>query len=399
MQPTSSQLHKILVIGGGFGGIRTALDLARQSHLSVTLVSNNKFFEYYPGLHKIVGVSDHVTVQVPLETIFKGTSVKLVIDEVIEVSAHEKTVVTKNHGTLATDALVLAVGSQTEFFGIEGLSEMAFGFKSVEEARRLRTHIETIFKNYQKADKAETVVGLHMVIVGAGPNGVDLAGELASLEKSLAKKYGIVESLVTIDLIEGASRVLPMMPESVSHKVEARLRKLGVNILCNRDLRKQEAWTVTLADMTMGARTLIWTAGISTNELVKKIDGAQLGKKNRVAVDEFLQIKGFQNVFMVGDAADTQYAGLAQTALYDGAYVANVITQKSRGEIFHAYTPKSVAYNIGVGPRWSVLMVGNFIAYGIFAYITRTLIDVKFFLTILPIREVWCLYFGKNKCI
>jgi NADH dehydrogenase len=215
------------------------------------------------------------------------------------------------------------------------------------------------------------------------------------LNKSLAKKYGVIESLVTVDLIEAASRVLAMLPEPVSHRVEKRLRDLGVTVLCNRDLKKQESWTIELADMTMGAKTVVWTAGIITNELVKKIEGLTLMKKNRVAVDEFLQVKGAQNIFCIGDVADTPYAGLAQTALYDGEYVAVVITNKIAGKKFHAYTPKPNAFNIGVGPMWSVMQVGSFVSYGFFPYVFRTLIDIKFFLSILPISKVWNLYHKK----
>ena len=123
----------------------------------------------------------------------------------------------------------------------------------------------------------------------------------------------------------------------------------------------------------------------------------QLVKKNRVTVDEYLQAKGFQNVFCVGDIADTAYSGLAQTALYDGGYVAHVIKQKVAGQRFHSYVPKPVAYNIGVGRRWSVLVIGKFTSFGLFAYGMRTLIDIKFFLSILPVSEVYRLYVLKKK--
>ncbi|MEI8223674.1 MAG: FAD-dependent oxidoreductase [bacterium] len=388
------QQQKVVIIGGGFAGIRTALDLVKTGTCEVVLISQNPNFEYYPGLHKMIGIHDSVVVQVPLATIFEGKSISLVYEKVIGVDIHTKTVTTE-HAPYQADYVILAMGSQTEYFGIAGLPEMAFGFKSVAEARKLRNHIEDMFAKHVKTDKAESVVGLHMVIVGAGPNGVDLAGEIAALNKSLAKKYGVIESLITVDLIEAASRVLAMLPEPVSHRVEKRLRDLGVTVLCNRDLKRQESWTVELADMTMGAKTVVWTAGIITNELVKKIEGLTLMKKNRVAVDEFLQVKGAQNIFCVGDVADTPYAGLAQTALYDGEYVASVIMNKISGQKFHAYTPKPNAFNIGVGPMWSVMQVGSFVSYGFFPYVFRSLIDIKFFLSILPVKQVWKLFFKK----
>lgn len=386
---------KVVIVGAGFGGIRTALDLAYDTDLSVTIISKNPYFEYYPGLHKIVGISDHAVYQVPLETIFKNTNITVIIDTVMAIDPHTKQVTTQSNKTITADYLVLAMGSQTEYFNIQGLEQTAFGFKSVAEAKKLRGHIEDLFEKHIKTDKAETVVALHMVVVGAGPNGVDLSAELAAFSKQLAQRHGILESFITIDLIEGASRILPMMPERVSDRVTKRLEVLGVNVLCNRDLKKNESWTVTLADMTLGARTLIWTAGITTNGLVTTIPDIELGKRNRIVVDEFLQAKDFADVFCIGDVADTVYSGLAQTALHNGEYVADVIARKITGKKFHSYVPKPVAYNIGVGPRWSVLVIGAFTAFGFLPYVMRTLIDIKFFLSILPAKEVWKLYFKK----
>lgn len=385
----------VVIAGGGFGGIRAALELSKHTKYQITLISKNPDFEYYPGIHKIVGVSEHAVYRVPLTTIFRNTSIHVTIDTITAIDSRTRSVELESGKVIQGDFLILALGSQTEYFNIEGLQQTAFGFKSVTEAKKLRSHIQKLFEKHTEADKAETVVALHMIVVGAGPNGVDLAAELAIFSKRLARSHGILESFITIDLIEGASRILPMMPERVSSRVTQRLESLGVNVLCNRDLKKNESWTVTLADMTLGARTLIWTAGITTNEIVKTISGIELGKRNRIVVDEFLQAKGFENVFCIGDNADTIYSGLAQTALYDAEYVSSIIAQKSKGRSFHSYQPKSVAYNIGVGPRWSVLVIGKLISFGFFPYMMRTLIDVKFFLSILSIREVWKLYFRK----
>lgn len=388
------QEQHVVIIGGGFGGIRAALDISNNKLCKVTLISANTDFEYYPGLHKILGIHEFSVTRIPLATIFEGKPVTIINEQVTGVDIHNKTITTTTQ-TISADSIILAFGSQTEYFGISGLKEMAFGFKSVNEAVRLRDHVESMFQKHATTDKAESVVGLHMVVVGAGPNGVDLAGELAVLAKYYAKKYGVIESLVTIDLIEASARVLAMMPEEVSIRVEKRLRHLGVNVFCNRDMKEHESWTVNLADMKLGTKTVIWTAGITTNELVKNIPGLVLGKKNRIVVDEFLQVKGSQGVYCIGDVADTQYSGLAQTALYDGEYVARIIKQKQAGKTFHSYVPKPVAFNIGVGPRWSVMMVGGLLSFGLIPHIFRTLIDIAFFLSILSPKKVWELYTKK----
>lgn len=393
---SSMQHQKIVIVGAGFAGIRAALDLCCSPASEIVIISNNSDFEYYPGLHKIVGVSSRPTYRVALEKIFAGKPVSIIIDTVTAVDPQLKTV-TMSSGTIAADVLILALGGQTDYFNIQGLRDTAYGFKSVAEAKRLRAHIEDLFEKHAKTEKTETVIGLHMVVVGAGPNGVDLAGEMAAFGKMLAKKHSIAESFLTIDLVEAGPRILGILPESVSHRVEQRLRILGVNVLCNRDLKKDESWTVTFADTTIGARTLVWTAGVTSNELVTKITGLSLGKRNRIAVDDFLQAKGFEDVYCVGDIADTPYAGLAQTALYDGTHVAKAILAKASGKNMKTYIPKKTAFNIGVGPKWSVMQVGSFVSYGIIPYIIRTLIDIKFFLSILPFDYVWNIYFGKKE--
>lgn len=396
---THMDTSNLVIVGAGFAGIRAALDLDRAGISPITLISASEYFEYYPGLHKLVGISHHAVVRIPLATIFAGTRVSLVYEKATHIDLAEKTVTTPSQ-VFRAQQLILALGSQTEYFGISGLKELAYPFKSQEEALRLKKHIIDMFEKYAHADKAESVVGLHMVVVGAGPNGVDLAGELATLTRALSKKYQVTESLVTLDLVEGAPRVLPMMPEKVSQRVEQRLHKLGVNVFCNRDLRKQESWTVSLADMTIGARTLIWTAGITSNELVKSIAGVTLGKKNRIAVDEYLGIPGFPGCFAIGDIADTSFAGLAQTALYDGEYIARHLVEErdhASSSQLKKYVPHPVAFNIGVGHRWSVLVIGSWISFGIFPYIMRTLIDIKFFLSILSWRQVWSLYTSKEE--
>ncbi len=391
---------KVVIIGGGFGGIRTVLDLAKNKNFEVVLISNNRNFEYYPGLHKLVGVSHHATASVPLEKILSGKAIEFIFGAVNSIDSDKK-IITVGSQTITADYIIVAVGSQTEYFNISGLREMSYGLKSVAEAIALRNHIEEMFQKHAHTEKTESVVGLHMVVVGAGPNGTDLAGELAVLSKQLAKKYNVTETLVTIDLVEGAPRVLPMLSERVSTRVQKRLQNLGVEVLCNRDLRKEDGWTVEFVDMKIGAKTLVWTAGITTNELVKNISGLVLGKKNRVAVDEYLQPKksdgaSIANVFVIGDVADTSFSGLAQTALYDASFVSKNISKNVKGSVMKKYIPHPNAFNIGVGPRWSVLVIGKFTSFGLFAYVMRTLIDIKFFLSILPVGEVWKLYFDNK---
>lgn len=387
------QTKKVIIVGGGFAGVQTAIKLSQQSKqlgLEITLVSDRPHFEYYPALHGFLSVQGPVSYHaVLLSDIFDKRNVQLIIEKVTACDTTTKTVTLAGGQTLQADYLVLAVGSESNFFGIQGLSDMSFPFQNVAHAVRLRNHIQTLFaKHCDNGDVADCVVGLHFVVVGAGPNGVDLAGELAVYAKHLCKEHNLDESLVTVDIIEGAKRILPMMPEKVQQLATKRLRKLGVNILCNRQLLKQGSWTVALADMTLGAKTLIWTAGTVSNELVTHIPQVTLQNKNRIKVNEYLQATDQENCFILGDIADTQYSGLAQTAIHHGDYAAHVIKQKILRKSYSSYRPKSVAYNIGVGHGWSITSVGGMVISGKISSWLRKIIDLKYFVSILPLSKV-----------
>ncbi len=388
--------NTVVIIGGGFSGIQTALQLSRKNsskNLEIILVSDRDHFEYYPALHGYLSIKGPVPYhRIPLTDIFSQRNVTLVIQKVTACDLDKKIITLASGEILAADSIVLALGSESTFFGIEGLSAMAFPFQNVSHAQKLRDHVQTLFaKHCANDDIPDCVVGLHFVVVGAGPNGVDLAGELATYTKYLCRQHNLAESLVTIDLIEGASGVLPMMPKEVQDIATRRLRELGVNVLCNRQLMKQGSWTVALADMTLGAKTLIWTAGTTGNELVTKIPNIVLQKKNRITVNQNLEIDQYPNCFVAGDIASTQFSGLAQTAIHDGNYIAQVIVDRLQGKPTKPYQPQPVAYNIGVGHGWSITKVGNFVISGRLSSMLRKIIDLKYFLSILPFSKVWLL--------
>lgn len=394
---------KAIIIGGGFAGIQTALKLSGVKNLEVTLISDHDHFQYYPALHtflSISGTAEYVTV--PLQEIFTGTQVKLIQGKVVTSDLSEKEITLESGEKMRGDYLVFATGSESTFFGIPGLSENAFPFQNISDAQKLRKHIEESFqKNCVEIagndQKTECVIGLHFVVVGAGPNGVDLAGELADFTKKLCKTNNVSESLITIHLIEGAPVILPMMSEKVQKLAMNRLRKLGVSVLTNRQLLKQDELGIELSDMTLGAKTVIWTAGATGNSLVTKIPGVELQKKNRITLDAYLQVQGFENVFAIGDIGDTKYAGLAQTAIHNGTYVAKKILADLEGKNSPEYIPSSVVYNIGVGHGWSIMQIGNIVISGKIASWMRNLINMRYFFSILPAKKVFQLFFSTKK--
>src|SRR3989344_5260839 len=387
----------IMIVGGGFAGIRCALDLAKKNILGVkiTLISDKQHFEYYPRIYHAVTGESPAEVCVCLSEIFANRKINLVIDQIKNVNLEKKIISGKNKN-YKYDDLVLALGSETVYFDIEGLEQMAFGFKSIQEALKLKAHLHKMFDVYLSSNKEDLVNQLHIVVVGGGPSGVELAGKLVAYMRDIAQKHSVDNNFVTIDLVEASSRLVPYLPEVISNRVYKRLHRLGVNIFLNRTVVKSDVDEITMKDMSMKSNTLIWTAGSKTNSFYKKIKGLHFQDNNKVIVDEYMNVFGIDSLYIGGDAASTKYSGLAQTAIYDGRFIANNLYRKYSGIRLKKYKPKKVAYAVPVGKHWAAMAVGNFRMYGYLAWLIRELIDIKFFLSIMSFRKVMHIFFSKR---
>ena len=217
---------KIIIVGGGFGGIRAALDLAREKmlHASITLVSDRPHFEFNPALYRVVTGRTPLEVCVPLREIFEKTSVEVIQDTITRVNLVEKTVRGASESTYYYDYLMLSLGSETVYFNIPGLLNNSFAFKSIDEALRLKRHLHETFESCkQQADEEQKARALRIVVVGAGPSGTELAAELSCYCKTLAQNHGLNPLEVSVDLVEAAPRILPMLPENFTKNIEKRL--------------------------------------------------------------------------------------------------------------------------------------------------------------------------------
>src|SRR3990170_2498990 len=191
---------KIVIVGGGFGGIRAALDLskkfpkglpAEQADTKIILISDKQHFEYYPALYKVASGLSPLEVCIPLAEIFKNKNVEVIKDRVMNADLSKKTLKGESGSNYGFDILILALGSETAYFNIEGLKELAFGFKSINEALKLKRHLHELFESHLVATKEEAVSSLHILIVGGGATGVELARELSFYMQKIARSHKI----------------------------------------------------------------------------------------------------------------------------------------------------------------------------------------------------------------
>ncbi len=396
MGPASK--HRVLIVGGGFGGIKTALELAGNRNVTVTLISDKPHFEYHAALYRVVAGRSPMEVCIPLTKVFAGKGVKIAEDKVVSIDKDNRLVKGDSGVSYSYDSLVLALGSETAYFDIPGLEKLSFGFKSITEALELKNHLHSIMTNYSTVSGQDNKAYRdHIIVVGGGASGVEIAGELSVYAQKLAREHQLPHAPI-IDLVEAAHRLLPNLPESASHRAKERLRSLGVNVYLNRVLLREEIESVYLKDLEIKAKTVIWTAGVKPNRLYANVDGLKLDKNGRVIVDQFLRAEGTENIYVIGDAASTKFSGMAQTAIRDGQLVADNIINKELHRQLETYQPRRPFYSIPIGPGWALTIIYGFQITGQIGWALRRWADLKFFLTVLSPYKAW-LVFSQGRTI
>lgn len=370
----SQQKKRVLILGGGFGGIKAALELSVFPFFEVTLISDQDSFRYYPQLYKAATGGDHSASQIPLAEMFEAKNIRVVKDSVHQMDRVAKTVEGTSGRKYPYDTLVVALGVVTNFFGIEGLKEYAYGIKTFEESRRLREHLHQQLIEDQKPD-------INYVVVGGGLTGVELAGALPGYLRHIIKNHRLGNQRLRIDLIEAKGRLLPSMPKGYSKAVARRLRKLGVKLYLNQEVKAETAKKLKVGSRTIDSQTVVWTAGV-TNHPFMKASGFALSEEGKAVVDDYL--RAAEDIFVIGDNAETKYSGLAQTALYDGRFVAVNLKRLAGGKQMKPYEPKRPIYVTPVGPYWAAVLWGRVRFYGWLGWLVRSLADFMGYQSIEP---------------
>lgn len=368
---------KYTIVGGGFAGVKAALELARDTENDILLISDRDTFQYYPTLYSSATGKSHLESWVPLGEIFANyENIHVAIDHIIGIDAESKEVIGASENRYPYRTLIIAVGSVTTYFGIPGMDQYSYGIKSYEEIRRLKERIYDDLTTEKKLDK-------NYVIIGAGATGVELAGALGTYLRRLCRYHGVKRPRVSIRLIEAAPRVVPRSHPSVSRRVHRRLEKLGVEVQSGVIVQKATAESVIAGGRPIASHTVIWTSGVTNNPLfAAHADIFRLNERGRVIVDE--QLKAAKNIYVLGDNAETPYSGLAQTALYDAKFVTKNLKRHKKGKKprrYRAVLPVSV---IPVGHRWAALEWKWIRFYGWAASVMRRLGDFHGYSSFLP---------------
>lgn len=362
----------VTIVGGGFGGVKAALEIAQDASNQVKLISDRDYFQYYPALFSTATGHSYRESWVPLTAIFGNyPNVQLVKDTVISIDTSAKKLAGKDSYDYET--AILSLGSVTTYFGIEGLDTFSYGIKSQDEIRRLQEHLWNEMSDGTDDEKS-------YVIIGAGPTGVELAGALGDYVLRLRKHFGIRKKRVRISLIEAAPRVLPRLSESSSARAYKRLRSLGVHVELNRKVERQTADSLVINGKPLMTQTVIWTSGVANAPFfTANAESFKVNERGKVVVDEYMQAA--EGVYVIGDNAATPYAGLAQTALHDAIYVAKRIAHGST----KPYTVVLPPCVIPIGENWALFEWKKVRFGGMLGSLIRSAADVIGYRDVLPI--------------
>jgi len=331
---------KVLVVGGGFGGLSAAMGLAHLP-VDVTLMDRRNYHLFQPLLYQVaLAVLSPADIAQPIRAILRDhKNIEVLMDEVVGIDTKANSLALQSGTVLPYDYLILATGSTHSYFGNDQWATVAPGLKTIEDATEIRRRVLLAF---ELAERAMSETGKHpalnFVLIGGGPTGVELAGAISEIARVyMTKDFRHIDpSAAQVLILEGSPNILAAYPEDLRKKAVEQLRALGVMVRTNAHVTDVQPGYVMVGDERIDSVCTLWGAGVQASPLGKML-GTALDKRGCVPVNQFLQPEGLDNVFVIGDLAHfeqdgKQVPGVAQPAMQMGSFVARRIGQILKGK-------------------------------------------------------------------
>lgn len=398
-------MTNILILGAGFGGISAALNLEKKLNhnrdFKITLVDRNNFHLFTPSLYEVATVYGLVedsfarylrgSVAIPISEILKNKKIDFVQAEIREINLKEKFILTNGGAKLDFDYLIIALGGETEFYGIPGVEEYAFNFKNIDNAI-------AIYKKLVELQNGN-IKTLKIGIIGGGFTGVELAAELACCANKIIKNCGLDKKCVEIHLFQAGSAILEAIGDKPRKIIEKRLKKLGVQIHLDSPVIEIKPNSIVIKDKgEFNSFDLItWAGGVRGSRLLENTS-LNLTKKGTIEVNEFLEAD--KKVFVIGDCAacidqKTQkpIPAMAYVAYDAGKTAAKNVLNHLKGRKLKPHKPFFDAWIAPVGGKWAYFHYKGFEVAGFIGYLLRQIVDLRHFMMILPPLKALKLFF------
>ncbi|MBI2638059.1 FAD-dependent oxidoreductase [Candidatus Peregrinibacteria bacterium] len=387
----NEDVKTIVILGGGFAGLRTALLLSKKlpknSGYRILLVDERPVHLYTPDLYEIAtAYHDEITeacltklkdaVAIPFPKIISGKHIEFIRDRVVKILPEKNSIELKQRGPLTFNFLVIALGSVVNYYGIPGLEEYSSPLKTLLDGLAMNCHLDMHFHNLWKKELKKEV---SIVVGGGGATGVEFSCELPGCIDKLCKKYHYPRERVKVTVIE-ASGEFAGQGAKVTQVILKRFQKLGIQSLLNTYIKKVDEAGVHIETMTktksvLAADLLVWTGGVKPHPLIRE--------NGTLPVNKYLQSQAFPNIFAAGDNASVAPM-LAQLAFDQGKIVAKNILAAIEGKKLKPYCAQFKGLITPLGGKYALLKKGNFVFKGRLIWILRRLIDLRYALSILP---------------
>ena len=410
-------VHQVVIIGGGFGGLYAAKSMAK-ANVQITLIDKRNFHLFQPLLYQVAtGSLSPADISSPLRSVLsKSKNTKVLLGEVNDIDTSAQNVMVGAE-SVPYDTLIVATGAKHSYFGKDNWEEFAPGLKTVEDAIEMRRRIFSAFEAAEsESDPVKRQALLTFVIVGGGPTGVELAGAIAELAtKTLTEDFRNIDTAETrVLLLEGLDRILPPFAPELSHTAEVSLTALGVDVQTKTLVTHIENDIVTIKQgddvKEIAAKTVLWAAGVKASPMGKVLTektGVESDRAGRVIVEPDLSIKGFPNIFVVGDLAnfahqnDKPLPGVAPVAMQEGEYVAKLIQKRLKGETLRPFKYIDMGSLAMIGQHAAVVDLGFIKLRGFFAWFVWLFIHIYFLIEfdnklVVMIQWLWS-YFTRNR--
>ncbi|QAY67628.1 NAD(P)/FAD-dependent oxidoreductase [Paenibacillus protaetiae] len=357
---------QILILGGGYGGVlaaQTARKYLTAAEANITIVNKYPTHQIITELHRLAGGTiDEKAVALPLGKLVGGKDINVVVDTVKEIKPNDKQVVLESGTVYKYDALVVALGSETNYFGIPGLEENSMVLKSAADANKIRKHVEARLDAYKASgNKADATI----VVGGGGLTGVELVGEFADKLPEICRAKGIDFNDIKIYCVEAGPSIIPMFPKVLIERAVESLTKRGVTFLQGVAITEATKNTVSLKDgQTLESNTIIWTGGVKGNPVVGSSGLAE--DRGRSTVTSTLQSTSHPDVFVAGDCAvvfpeggDRPYPPTAQLAWQMGETIGYNLSVLLKGGVMDKFNPVFSGTLASLGRKDGIGFIGG----------------------------------------
>ena len=401
-------MEKVIIIGGGFGGLTSGKELAKKD-FNITVIDKTNHHLFQPLLYQVATAAlSPADIAIPIRSAFsKNKNVEVLLGEVKSIDKEKKKIFF-NGSEIEFDYLIIATGSRHSYFGKDEWEKYAPGLKTLNDALKIRENILLSLEAAElEKDPAKRQKYLNFVIIGGGPTGVELAGAISEIvnQNLITDFRNIDASMTKVYMIEALPNILSSYPESLSNRALEDLKNLQVEVILNKKVTDINENGVKVDDKFIETKNILWAAGNQTLPLIKSL-GVETDKLGRVVVNDNLSFNEDNNIFVIGDAASVKndkgenLPAIAPVAIQQGKYVVKIIAEGLIGKSYKKFIYKDRGTMATIGKAKAVAVIKGFKLSGLIAWLAWSFIHVLFLISFrnkLRVMSEWIWYYITNR--